>query len=216
MITLKSINRNEAMRYMAYKDGISLDKSFESYLDECEKRVLDALSPKYLFRYFDLSGCPIPLEGNDISAHLEGCYGVVLMCATAGAGVDRLNRILQIEDMAKAVIADAFSGAAVEEICNMAEEEIKAALAGKYLTWRYSPGYGDFPLTVQNKLLEALDAPRRIGLCVSESLMLTPIKSVTAVMGVSDSPLPQRLRGCVTCNMRKSCQYRKRGLHCGF
>ena len=119
------------------------------------------------------------------------------------------------EDMAKAVIADAFAGAAVEQVMNEAEKLIKAEFPGKYFTWRYSPGYGDFPIEIQKQLLDVLDAPRKIGLCTSDSRMLAPVKSVTAVMGVSDAPLPARKRGCVTCNMRQRCQFRKRGLHCG-
>ena len=163
-----------------------------------------------------ISGCTLALNGSDIAAHLEGCSGVIVMCATVGGVADRLIRRLQVEDMAKAVIADAFAGAAVEQVCAKAEEIIKKEFDGKYFTWRYSPGYGDFPINMQKQLLDVLDAPRKIGLCASGSSMLTPVKSVTAVMGVSDKPLPSKKRGCVTCNMRETCQFRKRGTHCGF
>lgn len=225
MMKLDSIDRAEALRYLACRDGDSISETAAAYMDECEERLLKEISPKFIYKYFPLSrenstislaGTRLELTGNDIRSHLEGCGGAVLMAATIGGGADKLIRLLQIEDMAKAVIADAFAGAAVEQICNAAENIIKSELEGKYLTWRYSPGYGDFPLDIQQKLLDVTDAPRKIGLCVMGSGLLTPVKSVTAVIGVSDDPLPHKLRGCVTCNMRESCQFRKRGLHCGF
>ncbi|MCI7767485.1 MAG: methionine synthase [Oscillospiraceae bacterium] len=224
MIEIKSIDRKEALRYLSCRDEKNIGETASAYLDECEKRLLEVITPKYLYKYFPLitengipviEDCPLPLEGKNIAAHLEGCSGVILMCGTIGSGADRLIRILQIEDMAKAVIADAFSGAAVEQVMNEAEKQIREDFAGKYFTWRYSPGYGDFPIDLQKSLLAVLDAPRKIGLCASDSKMLVPVKSVTAVMGVSDTPLPPQKRGCVTCNMRERCQFRKRGLHCG-
>lgn len=214
-MVIDKLNREEALRYMGCKAPESLDDIVKNYLDECEKRVLNALSPKFLYRYFNLNEPLIPLEGRDISAHLAGCSGAVIMCATAGAAIDRLIRALQIEDMAKAVIADAFAGAAVEQICETAENELKSAFSDRFFTWRYSPGYGDFPLETQKSLLSALNA-QKIGLCTTDSFMLTPLKSVTAVIGVSKKPLPAKNRGCATCNMSHSCEFRKRGSHCGF
>lgn len=225
MLKIDSINRDEALRYLACKNESGISETASAYLDECEKRLLETITPKFLYRYFplrrsgdgiEIEGGNLALEGKDISAHLEGCSGAILMAATIGSGADRLIRLLQIEDMAKAVIADAFASAAVEQVCEKGEELIRSEFRGKYFTWRYSPGYGDFPLDIQKNLLDVLDAPRKIGLCTSDSRLLAPIKSVTAVMGLSDSPLPQKLRGCITCNMREVCQFRKRGLHCGF
>ena len=224
MIEITSIDRSEALRYLACQDENNIGETASEYLDECEKRLLEVITPKYLYKFFPLlsengrsviEGCDLPLEGKEIAEHLEGCTGIILLCATVGSGADKLIRILQIEDMAKAVIADAFAGAAVEQVMNEVEKLIRAEFTGKYFTWRYSPGYGDFPIEIQKQLLSVLDAPRKIGLCTSDSRMLAPVKSVTAVMGVSDAPLPPRKRGCVTCNMRESCQFRKRGLHCG-
>ena len=61
-----------------------------------------------------------------------------------------------------------------------------------------------------------LDASRKIGVTVTDRLILIPRKSVTAVIGISEKEIPQKRRGCSCCNMRKTCPYRKRGEHCGF
>lgn len=68
--------------------------------------------------------------------------------------------------------------------------------AGRYLTGRYSPGYGDWPITVQPLVAAALDTARRAGLCVTDSNLMTPRKSVTALLGVSDHPVRGHLAGC--------------------
>ena len=61
----------------------------------------------------------------------------------------------------------------------------------------------------------ALDAQRRIGLHVTNSLLLNPTKSVTAIIGLSDRPQAARIRGCAYCSMRETCALRKGGKHCG-
>ena len=140
----------------------------------------------------------------------------MLLCATLGAEVDRLIRVAQIRDMAKAVVLDSMASVAIEQVCQQADEIIAAQLPGCYLTFRYSPGYGDYPVELQKTFLTLLDAPRKIGLSVSDSCLLIPAKSVTAIAGISDLPIPQKKRGCAVCNLRETCQYRRNGEHCGF
>ena len=85
---------------------------------------------------------------------------------------------------------------------------------GRFLTDRFSPGYGDLPLTAQRQLCEALDTGRRIGLSLSPSLLMIPGKSVTAILGISDEPKPLRRRGCESCSLFRTCMYRKEGRNC--
>ena len=86
---------------------------------------------------------------------------------------------------------------------------------GCHFPFRYSPGYGDLPLSLQGDLLSLLDAPRRVGLTASASHILIPRKSVTAFLGVADNPIEQTIRSCLGCPAREGCQYRKAGGHCG-
>ena len=136
------------------------------------------------------------------------------MCATLGSNVDKLLRQTQAQDMAKAVILDAMASAAIEQVCDEAEKEISARLENKHFTWRFSPGYGDFPIAVQKDFLTALNAQKVIGLCASQSGMLTPTKSVTAVISVHEKSVQQQKHSCESCNMRDRCNYRKTGGTC--
>lgn len=223
MITeLKEINRAEAFRYMGVRGEIP--ENILSLAEECESRLIAAASPKFHWVYADiadvsedtvaLAGHRLILRGKDISEHLSGCFGTALLCATVGDGVDRLLRTVQAEDMAKAVVCDALASAAVEQVCDIAEKEIGERFAGKFTTWRFSPGYGDFSLECQGDFLAAVNAMRTVGVCVNGGGLLTPTKSVTAVIGVSDKPVPQKRRGCGTCTMRDKCSFRKNGERC--
>lgn len=222
MIELTKINRAEAFRYMGLRG--EPPENILSLADECESRLVSAANPKFHWLYADigdiseetvtLSGHKLVLRGRDISTHLDGCFGTVLLCATLGDGVDKLLRTVQAEDMAKALTADAMASAAVEQVCDIAEKEIGERFAGKFTTWRFSPGYGDFPLECQGDFLAAVNAMRTVGVCVTDGGLLTPTKSVTAVIGISEKPVPQKRRGCGTCNMREKCTFRKAGGHC--
>ena len=64
-------------------------------------------------------------------------------------------------------------------------ERFKAEYRGLPLSARFSAGYGDVPLELQRDIFALLDCPRRIGLTLNESLLMSPSKSVTAIVGIS-------------------------------
>ena len=82
------------------------------------------------------------------------------------------------------------------------------------ISGRFSPGYGDWPIGVQPLVAAALDTARRVGLCVTENDLMTPRKSVTALLGLSDHPVKGHLAGCGHCVLNTRCEYRKRGKTC--
>ena len=228
---LDRINVNEAFRYMGYGSSTPDDRVL-SLAADCEKLLLEAIDAKYVYRYFrredffmadteertagvSLEDCELSLMGNSISEHLKECDGVVLLAATLSEGVDRLIRRLELNRMTSALIVDSMASAAIEQVCDMAEQEILKNFSGKYATWRFSPGYGDFPLETQKKFLEVLAASKRIGVNITQGGLMTPCKSVTAVMGISGREVERKRRGCSVCSMRESCAFRRKGEHCG-
>ena len=220
-MTLEKIDREEAFRYMGHKG--SVPESMNALADECERRLLAETMPKFVYSVYDIEhtengvavcGTKLVLEGNDIAAHLQGCGRCVLFAATLGAGADAVIRGYESGAMEKAVIADCLASAAIEQVCDRAESEIHERLPDMRFTWRFSPGYGDLPLAVQHELLAVLDAQKRIGLTVTDRLILIPRKSVTAVIGVSEHEIPKGRRGCAVCGMKDRCAFRKNGTHC--
>ncbi len=114
------------------------------------------------------------------------------------------------------LVANALGSALAEQAADAAEAELRqwAAKEGKYLTGRFSPGYGDWDIAVQPLVANALDTVRRAGLCVTDTNLMTPRKSVTAILGVSGHPVKGKLAGCGHCVLRTRCEYRKRGKTC--
>jgi len=219
---ITAISRDEVLRYLGYH-GQSLSADLLDELSECESLVLSRARPVYLSRVFDctasemgisLSGSTLVLPGEDVRAHLNGCSKLILFAATLSSEVDRLIHMTACKSASRALLMDAAADALIEQVCDAAEAEICAEMPEMFATWRFSPGYGDLPVSLQNGILTVLDAQRRIGLCATDSCLLTPRKSVTAVIGLSEKELPERQRGCETCAARENCIYRKRGDHC--
>lgn len=222
MKAIESIDQKEALRYMGYV-GEQADENIQRLLDICEEQVLSVIEPRYLYQVFDvefapknvlLNGCTLALAGYDICNFLKGCTKVVVLCATLSINLDRYIKLIQYQDMTKAVIADSLSSVAIEIVCDNVAEEIKENYPQYFQTTRFSPGYGDFPVEMQKELLTVLDAQKKIGITATDDFMLTPKKSVTAVIGLSDTPIPVMRHGCDTCNLKETCMYRERGEYC--
>lgn len=221
MLTLQAVDRRQAFRYMGMH--AEPDANFLVLAEKCEKRLLSAVSPRYTYRVFPIvptengvscEGSGLLLTGKDAAAHLSGCSQVILLCATLSAGADAAIRAAEAGDVLAGLMTDAMASALTEQLCDVAEKEILAAFPDKFPTWRFSPGYGDLPLALQEGFLRAVNAEKRLGVSVSEGGMLIPVKSVTAFIGLSQQPIPKGRRGCAICNLSESCPYRAKGGHC--
>ncbi len=217
-MTLHEISKAEAARYMGVR-GVP-DSQTAELLDKYEPIVRNSLRPAYVYREAEaelrpdgvyLSGLGVPLKGKSIRELLADCSRAIVMAATVSAEADRLISRISVSDMADALAVDCLCSAAIEQVCDLAEEEIFSQTKAENRTMRFSPGYGDLPIDVQEELLRYLNAWRRIGLTCGESCMLIPTKSVTAIIGISDSLLQERKSGCDMCSMRESCFFRNSG-----
>ena len=220
---LEYIRKEEAFRYLGYGSSTP-DETVLELADKCERELLAAVDGRYVYKYFEieglndgihLKGANLILTGNSIKEHLAGCKGVILFVATLSDKVDKLIRRLNVAQLSSAIIVDAMAGAAIEQVCDMAEEEILRNFPDKYPTWRFSPGYGDLPLELQRDFLNILETPKRIGVNITEGGLMAPVKSVSAIIGLSDEKIERKRQGCAACNMKDKCSFRKTGGHCG-
>ncbi len=216
------LDLREPLRYLGVRG--EPDPALYAQLSAAADRLTRAVTPRYVYRVFPLAfgeggpaleGTGLTLTGEMARGMLADCSRAVLLGCTLGAGFETLLRAEQARGMARAVLLDACGSAWVEAGCDEAEREISARFPGLYRTDRFSPGYGDLPLALQTEICALLDAPRRLGVQVTDSLLMNPTKSVTAVIGLSERPQPARIRGCGFCNLREDCQYRKEGKTCG-
>ena len=223
MIAITQLNTDEVLRYMGCPPE-KADQALRGQVESCTRELLGAVRPRWSWRAVEISfeagGVRLEngllLPGEDLKAHLSGCGRAAIFCATLGAEADALIRRAERLDMGRALTLDCCASAAVEEACGQIEGELQGKFPGCSFPFRYSPGYGDLPLEVQGPLLDLLDAPRRVGLCATDSHLLTPRKSVTAILGIADGPIEQTKRSCLGCPAQSGCQYRKAGGHCGI
>ncbi len=223
------IDKNEVLRYLGYA-GQPIDSALRARLDAVIEGVEDGLQPKFAARrfavevhsgaehpYVDVVGAALELEGADIAHHLDGATGCVLMACTLGARSEQeLARLAAVNPL-DAVIYDAACSALVERVADAVEARIvaEAAECGLQTNWRYSPGYGDLPLSAQPRLLSVLKAYEMIGLSVTDDDLLLPTKSITAIVGLFAGPPPNSApRTCATCGLREHCSIRKTGKVC--
>lgn len=204
--------KKEALRYLGYRNSPP-DAATAELLDKAYAELSAAVSPHYCCKICEMSDASGLLRGDDVIRHLANSSRVILFAATLGSGADKVIRTAEIRNMAYALVLDALASAMTEEFCDTSEKEMHDK-SGGFFTWRYSPGYGDYPLDVQSDIIRFLNADKLIGLTVTESNILIPRKSVTAVIGVSDTEQKKGLRGCVTCNLKDSCNFRKSGTVC--
>ena len=108
-----------------------------------------------------------------------------VLCGTIGHQFDRWHRALSVLSAADALIAQAIGAAAVEKVMDGLEKEIcESLLEGESLSPRRSPGYEGVPMSVNGALLAKLDAAKKIGVSLTESMLLVPSKSVVAVCAI--------------------------------
>ena len=207
----------EAVRYLGYGKNAADERTL-ALIENAFAGLDTAAAPKSVCRIFDLEmradGCIVignmEIRRRSLSRNLKDCKKAVLFGATLGEGVDRLIRRESLADMAKAVVLQACAAALLEEYCDSEQEKIARELEpeGLYLRPRFSPGYGDLDIHYQKPLMRMLDCAKKIGLTMTDSYMMTPTKSVTAVIGAS--PLKERcpVAGCEACG-KKDCEYRR-------
>lgn len=208
MITLSSLDRAEALRYMG-GHGVNPDNITKALMDKAEEEILKTCRPVYTFT--EIPKDSPALGGEDIKKVTEQSEKVVLIAATLGIYVDKLIRKAQITDMAQAVVIDAMASVAIEQFMDKIEVELSERYSGYYFTNRFSPGYGDYPLEKQKEIVRLLNTEKKLGLNLTESLMLNPTKSVTAVIGIGKKEVKEKSSCTSKCSRckNKNCPYRR-------
>ena len=125
------------------------------------------------------------IRSRDLAVHLAGCKRVMLFAATLGVGFDRELQKQSKLSPSRAYALQMQGLREIEHFCDALCEEF-ASQQGVMLRTRFSPGYGDLSLEIQRDVFRVLEPQRRIGLCLSDSLMMSPSKSVTAFVGVEE------------------------------
>lgn len=208
-------DKEEILRYLGASHS---DEALDEMIAQAQAEVESAAQPREAHRLFPVqveeSGVTLGgawLETETLAAHLRGCNQAYLFAFTLGPGVDRLLRRLSVTDMPLVPVAQACAASFTEALADQAQKQLEAEAEkqGLYLRPRYSPGYGDFPLAAQRFLFQALEVTKRTGITLTESCLMLPTKSITAVIGLSPDPSLCHIGRCMNCTAQ-NCPFRKK------
>lgn len=206
-------DKKEILRYAGVRGDVP---ELAELVQECMQEIENKLIYKVCFREFPIKDEQMYLDLDflktdsvDLRKNLKGCNCIVLFAATVGIELDRLIAKYSCISPTKALLFQAIGAERIESLCDIFNGEItkQAEEAGLFTRPRFSPGYGDLPIETQKEIFSVLDCPRKIGLSLNDSLLMSPSKSVTALIGIG-STVCEDSSGCKICG-REDCNYRR-------
>ena len=189
-----AVDPAETRRYA----GLQKAEDFKQELiDEACQEARLLIQPKGIWQIYDYdaasqtvydlgSAAKVRLQGKSIGKHLQKSCKVAVLSTTIGEEIE--NQVTHFFEQGRysfSVLLDAAATTAIEEVADGMEKNILNVVKrqGLAMTWRFSPGYGDWPIEQQPEVL-AMAHGEEIGVSLTEALMLTPRKSITAVIGL--------------------------------
>lgn len=202
-------DRQEILRYAGCKNDFAAGTALlEDALCECEK----AFSYRVCYRVFETEDFfkRFQAQSKALRKNLDGCDYTVAFAATVGLDIDRLIAKYANVSVTKSWLFQAIGAERIESLCDAFSADIKAQAKekGYYPRPRFSAGYGDFPLETQKYFFAELDCARKIGLTLTDSFLMSPTKSVTAVVGLSKIEKEEKT-GCAVCE-KTDCAMRRK------
>ena len=189
------VNRREIYRYLGIRNG-EPDQGTKALVESVLKELTDNVQLREFHQMFPLH---VPQDefhtidltcfrthSRSLEKNLRGCSDIIVMAATIGTKVDLLLHRYSLTNASRGVVMQAASAAMIEAWCNLTNDAIRTEVAGS----------------------QALQVEKRVGIALTESLLMIPSKSVTAVIGAGRDHLPCVREGCEVCS-KADCLYRR-------
>lgn len=204
-----NIDPKEVAVYLGYYSA-KIDKNTDNLIAECTDEFLEAADFRACYTEVSVNsegeidlgftkiGC------SSLKKNLSGCDSAYIFAATTGIESHRLIERNSVISPLRGIVTDCVGSAAIEAFCNKINLSFKDC---ECLRPRFSPGYGDMPLECQRDIIEFLQTSKNIGMSLTESLMMVPVKSVTAIIGIGKEKNKCTGPGCMICS-GINCPYR--------
>lgn len=213
-----NIDPGVILTYLGNGEGVvetHTEELIDQYTTECKK----IMSPRGGYARFDAvvseSNKVIEIEGTRfqtgriINKMLNNAEEYIFFMVTAGPAPESLSRTLLEEGQyLEGYLVDLIGSGIVESAVNQLHDHIRnmAASRGFKATNWYSPGYCSWNVSEQQKLFSLI--PKGCcGITLSDSSLMSPIKSLSGIVGIGTSVKFQEYT-CEICNM-KDCMFRK-------
>lgn len=200
----------EILRYASCKEE---NKAVKELIESCIRESDGKIQYKVCYTILPLEVkdniCQLggfEFNSSKLASNLSGCKEALVFAASLGVEFDRLLAKYSRLSPAKALILQAFGAERIEALCDSFCDDITKELSCSSRP-RFSPGYGDLELSAQKDLFYILDCQKKIGISLNQSLLISPSKSVTAIMGLCDEVSENKINKCTLCN-KADCQFR--------
>ncbi len=191
MPTVRSyiIPKYDTDQILRYARTVKNDKNTICVVQDCIAELADKCKMQVCYEICDVTShgevfsiSDINIDSKALQEHLTGCNKAVIFVATAGLYIDRMiQKYVDISPL-KAYIFQAIGAERIEALCDIFEAEMKNIYMD--ITSRFSPGYGDLSLQIQRDIFDLIDIPKAIGVTLNESMLMSPSKSVSAIIGI--------------------------------
>ncbi|MBR6695894.1 MAG: hypothetical protein IKL70_05725 [Oscillospiraceae bacterium] len=195
------VDKKEILRYMGCKTP---DENILSLLEECLTEAMPTLSYAVSYSVFPIK-YKKDISSDGLLKHLSDSDEIIIFAATIGVGIDRLISKYSRISPTKAVIFQAIGTERIEALCDAFCDEMKKKY--KCITNRFSPGYSDWDIKDQKLIISVTDATKNLGICLNDSFLMSPSKSVTAVVGIKNTETEEK-NPCESCE-NAGCIYRR-------
>lgn len=179
--------KKEILRYAGCPQT---DSATEALLSACIGEMQNQCAGRVCYRILPVAQCGdvcdfslLRFRSHQLALRLAGCESALLFAATVGVETDRLIAKYGRISPAKALLLQAIGAQQIEALCDAFCSDAERLL-GKTLMPRFSPGYGDLAIETQRDIFAVLDCERQIGLTLNDSFLMSPSKSVTAIVGI--------------------------------
>lgn len=181
------------------------------------------LNPVVLYETYDVVGLRHErldlagggsLSGPLIAQLLGRARRVIVAVCTVAEHLSQYASAVGQTNRVRSLALDGLASAAAQALaeCACQRFEALASVDGLVASIPLNPGMVGWPLAAGQAQIFSLVAPRSIGVELTVSGLMTPVKSVSFVIGFSDEADPASC-SCDYCTMRETCRFTEREHH---
>lgn len=183
-------DEDDVLRFLRHKRR-RISEADRRWLDRA-REIVDAAAvyrethQRRPWRSTDTGGCwgDTVLPYRSLGRLFADCDEVIVCGCTIGQDVYRTIREWMATDPALGVVVDATASVLVDAYAAYLQHTFGAT------TMRFSPGYGDVPLALNQKLVTCLQLSKRIGVHVTDGHLMVPEKSIVFLTGCTRKEEP--------------------------
>lgn len=208
---------SEIYRYMGIKNQSEISGVIKQRVSELLCLAKELSDFKYVYKSFDLAfekdgiafGDAFFLKSNALMKNLKTCKKAFVFIATLGMEFEKKLQFFSARQPSDALIFQAIGTELLEDFCDgLCNNTFLKDFPENYKTVpRFSPGYGDLSIDAQKDFFRILKPEKAIGVYLTDSLMMIPSKSVSAIAGISDCIYLKTKPACTSCG-KKDCEFR--------